>query len=124
MNASERTHPPNRTNRHAIPPLFLSSFVIIGIHENNQLMNHSSKMNKHHQGLSPALIALMSIATGLSVASNYYAQPLLDAIARAFALSQIRLALLSPQPNSAMPQACCSWCPWAICLSAGGSSSP
>lgn len=44
-------------------------------------------MTKTHQGLSPALIALMSVATGLSVASNYYAQPLLDAIARAFSLS-------------------------------------
>lgn len=50
-------------------------------------MNHSKKMTRHHHGLSPALIALMSIATGLSVASNYYAQPLLDAIARAFSLS-------------------------------------
>ncbi|MEL4012614.1 MFS transporter [Dryocola clanedunensis] len=39
------------------------------------------------QGLSPALIALMSVATGLAVASNYYAQPLLDTIARAFSLS-------------------------------------
>lgn len=44
-------------------------------------------MTKPHQGLSPALIALMSVATGLSVASNYYAQPLLDTIARAFSLS-------------------------------------
>lgn len=44
-------------------------------------------MNKHDQGLSPALIALMSVATGLAVASNYYAQPLLDTIARAFSLS-------------------------------------
>ncbi|WP_237767040.1 MFS transporter, partial [Enterobacter hormaechei] len=39
------------------------------------------------QGLSPALILLMSVATGLAVASNYYAQPLLDTIARAFDLS-------------------------------------
>lgn len=38
-------------------------------------------------GLSPALIVLMSIATGLAVASNYYAQPLLDTIANAFSLS-------------------------------------
>ena len=38
-------------------------------------------------GLSPALIILMSIATGLAVASNYYAQPLLDTIANAFSLS-------------------------------------
>lgn len=44
-------------------------------------------MTKHSQGLTPALIALMSVATGLAVASNYYAQPLLDTIARAFSLS-------------------------------------
>lgn len=44
-------------------------------------------MTKSSQGLSPALIALMSVATGLAVASNYYAQPLLDTIARAFAIS-------------------------------------
>ncbi|KKJ27255.1 transporter [Enterobacter hormaechei subsp. hoffmannii] len=44
-------------------------------------------MTKTIQGLSPALILLMSVATGLAVASNYYAQPLLDTIARAFDLS-------------------------------------
>ena len=44
-------------------------------------------MKKTTQGLSPALILLMSVATGLAVASNYYAQPLLDTIARAFDLS-------------------------------------
>lgn len=44
-------------------------------------------MTKNSQGLSPALILLMSVATGLAVASNYYAQPLLDTIARAFSLS-------------------------------------
>ncbi|WP_226093607.1 MFS transporter [Dickeya oryzae] len=38
-------------------------------------------------GLSPAMTLLMSAATGLAVASNYYAQPLLDAIAHAFRLS-------------------------------------
>ncbi|MEI7377719.1 MFS transporter [Dickeya chrysanthemi] len=38
-------------------------------------------------GLTPALTLLMSAATGLAVASNYYAQPLLDAIAQAFSLS-------------------------------------
>ncbi len=44
-------------------------------------------MTKTSQGLSPALILLMSVATGLAVASNYYAQPLLDTIALAFDLS-------------------------------------
>ncbi|AYN29168.1 MULTISPECIES: MFS transporter [Buttiauxella] len=44
-------------------------------------------MKTSTQGLSPALIVLMSLATGLAVASNYYAQPLLDTIATAFSLS-------------------------------------
>ncbi|VEB95687.1 Inner membrane transport protein ynfM [Cedecea lapagei] len=44
-------------------------------------------MKNNHRGLSPALIVLMSVATGLAVASNYYAQPLLDTIANAFSLS-------------------------------------
>lgn len=44
-------------------------------------------MTKTTQGLSPALILLMSVATGLAVASNYYAQPLLDTIARNFSLT-------------------------------------
>jgi predicted MFS family arabinose efflux permease len=44
-------------------------------------------MKNTSHGLSPALIVLMSVATGLAVASNYYAQPLLDTIANAFSLS-------------------------------------
>ena len=51
-------------------------------------------MTKTTQGLSPALILLMSVATGLAVASNYYAQPLLDTIARAFDLSASSAGLI------------------------------
>jgi len=46
-------------------------------------------MSQQHSqpGLSPALIVLIAIATGLAVASNYYAQPLLETIAQNFDLS-------------------------------------
>lgn len=44
-------------------------------------------MTTPQQGLSPALVALMSVATGLAVACNYYVQPLLDTIAQQFHLS-------------------------------------
>lgn len=43
--------------------------------------------NIDNKSLTPALIILMSIATGLAVASNYYAQPLLETIASNFELS-------------------------------------
>lgn len=39
--------------------------------------------------LSRALILLMATATGLAVASNYYAQPLLHSIAEYFGLSTV-----------------------------------
>lgn len=45
-------------------------------------------MNKAPQAeLTPGLVILMAIATGLVVASNYYAQPLLDTIATQFNLT-------------------------------------
>ncbi|VFS61911.1 Inner membrane transport protein ynfM [Leminorella grimontii] len=44
--------------------------------------------------LTPTLIVIMSIATGLVVASNYYAQPLLETIASAFDLSVSRAGFI------------------------------
>lgn len=44
-------------------------------------------MTSSRPGLNSALVALMSIATGLSVACNYYVQPLLATIAQTFDLS-------------------------------------
>ncbi|MGK3143408.1 MFS transporter [Pantoea sp. C2G6] len=44
-------------------------------------------MNAIRQGLTPMLVVLMSVATGLCVASNYYVQPLLNTIAHQFNLS-------------------------------------
>lgn len=44
-------------------------------------------MNANRHSLTPALVVLMSIATGLSVASNYYVQPLLHTVAHDFGLS-------------------------------------
>jgi len=38
-------------------------------------------------GISPALVILIAIATGLTVACNYYAQPLLESIAKSYQLS-------------------------------------
>jgi predicted MFS family arabinose efflux permease len=39
------------------------------------------------RGLSPLLVAIMAVATGIAVASNYYPQPLLPTIAEVFRLS-------------------------------------
>ncbi|MEH2922701.1 MFS transporter [Samsonia erythrinae] len=50
-------------------------------------LQHQSVPPQSQQGLSLSLTLIMSVATGLAVASNYYAQPLLDTIARVFALS-------------------------------------
>ncbi|CAD6099771.1 hypothetical protein A155_03327 [Escherichia coli KTE197] len=75
-------------------------------------------MTKPNHELSPALIVLMSIATGLAVASNYYAQPLLDTIARNFSLSASSAALLLPPRSWAMPQVYCFLFPSVICLNA------
>lgn len=44
-------------------------------------------MKSPQAGLTPSLVALMSVAIGLSVACNYYVQPLLETVARTFHLS-------------------------------------
>ncbi|MEQ5776875.1 MFS transporter [Thalassospira sp. NFXS8] len=44
--------------------------------------------------LTPGLIALMAVGSGLSVASNYYVQPLLDLLSQEFALSSTQAGLI------------------------------
>ena len=44
-------------------------------------------MKSPQASLTPSLVLLMSVATGLSVACNYYVQPLLETVARTFHLS-------------------------------------
>ncbi|WOZ76197.1 MFS transporter [Kosakonia sacchari] len=45
-------------------------------------------MNKNIQATPRGVIALFAVASGLCVANVYYAQPLLDALAQSFAISQ------------------------------------
>lgn len=75
-------------------------------------------MTKPNHELSPALIVLMSIATGLAVASNYYAQPLLDTIARNFSLSASSAGFIVTAAQLATPQVYCFLFPSVICLNA------
>jgi hypothetical protein len=49
------------------------------------------------------MVLLMALATGLVVASNYYAQPLLHTIGAQFHLSEAGLGSTSPPLNLAMP---------------------
>lgn len=44
--------------------------------------------------LSSAVVLLFSIACGLAVANVYYAQPLLDAMAQAFAISPANIGIV------------------------------
>ena len=76
-------------------------------------------MTKTSQGLSPALILLMSVATGLAVASNYYAQPLLNTIARAFNLSASSAGFIVTAAQLGYAAGLLFLVSSAICLSAG-----
>lgn len=60
-------------------------------------------MKSSAPGLSPALVALMSLASGLAVASHYYVQPLLATVAQTFALSfyQAGFIVTTGQPGYA-----------------------
>ena len=50
---------------------------------------------KQNQGIPTPLLALMAIATGLSVANCYYNQPLLGSMARAFNVSDFSASIVA-----------------------------
>lgn len=56
------------------------------------MVRHARTMT--NRTLSRGLLLLMSTATGLAVAGNYFAQPLLDLISRELALTTGAAALL------------------------------
>ena len=58
-----------------------------------------------------SLVWLFAIASGLSVANVYYAQPLLDALARDFAIGDA--AIGGVRPRLAAHWRCYCWCRWA-----------
>jgi predicted MFS family arabinose efflux permease len=60
-----------------------------------------------------SLVWLFALASGLSVANVYYAQPLLDALARDFAISDAAIGgvIAATQIGCAMALLC--WCRWA-----------
>lgn len=50
---------------------------------------------KQNQGIPTPLLALMAIATGLSVANCYYNQPLLGSMARAFNVTDFSASIVA-----------------------------
>ncbi len=56
-------------------------------------------------GLNPMLLMLMTVTTGLAVASNYYAQPLLHTIADELSLSYSRAGIIVTAAASELPSA-------------------
>lgn len=52
------------------------------------------KVSRPTTGIATSVVVLLSVATGLAVASNYYIQPLLDAVARALHTSSGSVGLV------------------------------
>lgn len=50
---------------------------------------------RENQGIPPSLLALMAMATGLSVANCYYNQPLLGSMAKSFVVNDFSASLVA-----------------------------
>ncbi|MFD1271252.1 hypothetical protein ACFQ51_02595 [Streptomyces kaempferi] len=61
-------------------------------------------------GVPGWLVALFAVASGMTVANLYYAQPLLSSLRDVFHVGTAAAADSSPSPRSATSWACSSWC--------------
>ncbi len=65
------------------------------------------------------MLTLLAVAAGASVANVYYAQPLLDRLAQAFALDRAVAGAVLAKPRPAACLHCSGCCRWPIAVTGG-----